>query len=126
NEFENYFKIRKKYNLPYIINLTTPNISEKIKYTGLREKYYLVNTQEEELELVWYLYFLNSKYSVPKLCKALNKKIKIPKIYYDFISGMLFDDNNVGELKKDKYLVEKHDKYRGTGSVFFINNYGKE
>lgn len=117
-EFKDYLSQQKQLKYPYFYSLQNLELSESNRFfKSLKTGYYLIQNENEEEEFLRTKYFVESKYSLNKINKILNKKVFLPK-FYDFVSSLKTDRNAVFFFNQESYRVETWNRHK---YVFFID-----
>ncbi|WP_417198138.1 phospholipase D-like domain-containing protein [Bizionia sp.] len=117
-EFRDYLYQKRQTEFPYFYSLQNLELSESNKFfKSLKIGVYLIQNEEEEEEFLRTKYFVESKHSLNKINKVLNKKISLPQ-FYDFVPSIKSERNGVFPFNQDTYRVETWNSYK---YVFFID-----
>ena len=119
-EFEIFYQKKVKSELPYFLNLVNIEFSdENISYQDRFENgYYFIKDEKTEVDLYWFICFLNSKHSVKKLCSIYGKEA-IETQVYQHVKGFE-DKNGIINFNGEKHFI--HDVT--SKGVVFINRKG--
>ncbi len=120
-EFKNYLSQHRQSRYPYFYSLQNLELTESNKFfKSLKQGYYLIKNEDEEQEFLRTKYFIESKYSLNKINKILNKKISLPD-FYDYIPSLKTDLNTTFFFNQEAYPVETWNRHR---YVFYIDKNG--
>ncbi|MFV0530755.1 MAG: CFI-box-CTERM domain-containing protein [Flavobacteriales bacterium] len=117
-EFRSYLSERRQSKFPYFYSLQTIEISESNKlFKSLKTGFYLIKNENEEEEFLRVKYFVESKYSLSKINKILNRKISLPQ-FYDYVPALKTEQNAVFFFNQENFRVETWNRYK---YVFLID-----
>lgn len=126
NEFEIFYAKWTNYKFPYFFKINDSKLNKTIEKTSFGDCVYLIKNNSEEKKFLWYYYLIKINYNVSKILKITQEKLELPLKFNDILF-VSYDNNNVFELKHNKYLVEEILKKQSNlhKYLFFINNKGE-